>query len=115
MVGSDLPAQMRSDAYVAAGTPSSCSADRQVSSRDRFARQYSHEQTRCRNGEDDQKVHEWLTTAAGVPGFIGFAVGRTSFWDPLVKWRAKKITREEAVNEITGRYREFVQIFEAKA
>src|SRR5262249_10723708 len=29
-------------------------------------------------GEDDRKVHEWLTTAAAVPGFIGFAVGRTS-------------------------------------
>ena len=37
-----------------------------------------------------QKVHEWLTTAAAVPGFIGFAVGRTSFWDPLVAWRARK-------------------------
>ena len=35
-------------------------------------------------GEDDQKVREWLTIAATVPGFIGFAVGRTSFWDPLV-------------------------------
>ena len=25
-----------------------------------------------------------------VPGFIGFAVGRTVFWQPLVDWRAKK-------------------------
>jgi 5-dehydro-2-deoxygluconokinase len=66
-------------------------------------------------GEDDHKVHEWLTTAAAVPGFIGFAVGRTSFWDPLVAWRAKKITREEAVNRIVRRYREFVDTFEGKA
>ena len=63
-------------------------------------------------GEDDQKVHEWLTTAAAVPGFIGFAVGRTVFWEPLVEWRAKKITREAAVTEIARRYREFVDIFE---
>jgi len=28
-------------------------------------------------GEDDKKVREWLMKAAGVPGFIGFAVGRT--------------------------------------
>jgi myo-inositol catabolism protein IolC len=28
-------------------------------------------------GEDDAKVREWLATAAGVAGFIGFAVGRT--------------------------------------
>src|SRR5215469_13884389 len=44
-------------------------------------------------GEDAKKVHEWLSTAAGVKGFIGFAVGRTDFWDPLVDHRAKKITR----------------------
>jgi 5-dehydro-2-deoxygluconokinase len=65
-------------------------------------------------GEDDHKVHEWLTTAASVPGFIGFAVGRTSFWDPLVAWRAKKMTREQAVSAIVSRYREFVDIFEGK-
>ena len=63
-------------------------------------------------GEDDRKVHEWLTTAAAVPGFIGFAVGRTSFWDPLVAWRGKQITRECAVKDITRRYREFVDTFE---
>jgi 5-dehydro-2-deoxygluconokinase len=63
-------------------------------------------------GEDDQKVREWLSTAAGVPGFIGFAVGRTSFWEPLVELRAKKITREDAVAEIADRYREFVDVFE---
>jgi myo-inositol catabolism protein IolC len=65
-------------------------------------------------GEDDRKVREWLTTAAAVPGFIGFAVGRTSFWDPLVDWRAKKITREAAVAEIARRYQEFVEIFETR-
>jgi myo-inositol catabolism protein IolC len=63
-------------------------------------------------GEDDKKVREWLTTAAGVRGFIGFAVGRTTFWDPLVNWRAKKTTREAAVAEMARRYREFVDIFE---
>jgi myo-inositol catabolism protein IolC len=63
-------------------------------------------------GEDDKKVREWLTIAASVPGFIGFAVGRTDFWEPLVGWRAKKTTRDAAVNEIARRYREFVDIFE---
>jgi myo-inositol catabolism protein IolC len=66
-------------------------------------------------GEDDRKVHEWLSTAARVPGFIGFAVGRTSFWDPLVSWRAHTITREQAVAGIVRRYREFVDTFEGKA
>jgi len=63
-------------------------------------------------GEDDRKVHEWLATAAAVPGFIGFAVGRTDFWEPLVNWRAKKTTREAAVAEIARRYVEFTQIFD---
>jgi myo-inositol catabolism protein IolC len=63
-------------------------------------------------GEDDKKVREWLTIAASVPGFVGFAVGRTDFWEPLVGWRAKKTTRDAAVNEIARRYREFVDIFE---
>ena len=61
-------------------------------------------------GEDDAKVREWLTVAATVPGFIGFAVGRTSFWNPLVDWRANRITRDAAVVEIARRYREFVEI-----
>ena len=63
-------------------------------------------------GEDDKKVREWLTTAAGVNGFIGFAVGRTDFWEPLVSFRANRTTRQAAVEEIARRYREFVGIFE---
>ena len=63
-------------------------------------------------GKNEAKVREWLTTAAGVRGFIGFAVGRTDFWAPLVGWRTKKTTRESAVAEIARRFREFVDIFE---
>jgi myo-inositol catabolism protein IolC len=63
-------------------------------------------------GEDDEKVSEWLTTAASVPGFIGFAVGRTDFWEPLIAWRTGKSTREAAVSEIARRYRHFVDVFE---
>jgi 5-dehydro-2-deoxygluconokinase len=63
-------------------------------------------------GEDDRKVREWLSVAARVPGFIGFAVGRTTFWGPLVEWRAGKIPREAAVAEVARRYREWVDIFE---
>ena len=62
-------------------------------------------------GESDQNVREWLATAAGVPGFIGFAVGRTSFWEPLMSWKDKKSSREEAVSEIARRFRTWVDIF----
>lgn len=64
-------------------------------------------------GENDQKVHDWLTMASGVKGFIGFAVGRTDFWQALVDFRAQKITRAAAVAEIARRYREFAGIFES--
>lgn len=64
-------------------------------------------------GENEQKVRDWLQTAASVPGFIGFAVGRTDFWEPLVRFRGGAINRDEAVMEIGNRYREFSRIFEA--
>lgn len=63
-------------------------------------------------GENDKKVGEWLATAAPVDGYIGFAVGRTSFWEPLEDLRDKKTTREAVVQEISRRYRSFVDIFE---
>ena len=63
-------------------------------------------------GENDEHVHQWLRTAASVPGFIGFAVGRTTFWDPLIDWRAKTTTREAAVLEIARRFREWADTFE---
>jgi myo-inositol catabolism protein IolC len=63
-------------------------------------------------GSNEQKVEEWLRNAAGVPGFIGFAVGRTSFWDPLVALRDGKISREEAAEQIARRYMGWVSTFE---
>jgi 5-dehydro-2-deoxygluconokinase len=63
-------------------------------------------------GEKEDKVREWLTTAASVPGFIGFAVGRTDFWQPLMDWRNGKQSREAAAAEIADHYRGFVDLFE---
>jgi 5-dehydro-2-deoxygluconokinase len=79
------------------------------------ARRASRDQVGCivlGRGEDDKKVREWLTIAASVPGFIGFAVGRTVFWDPLVDYRANKITRDAAVARIAASYRQWVDLFE---
>jgi myo-inositol catabolism protein IolC len=80
------------------------------------ARQGGREKVGCivlGRGADDAQVRRWLTTAATVPGYIGFAVGRTDFWDPLVAWRAGKVTRDAAAAQIAQRYREFVDLFEA--
>jgi myo-inositol catabolism protein IolC len=64
-------------------------------------------------GSNAQKVIDWLTAAAPVPGFVGFAVGRTSFWDSLVALRDGKIARQAAVEAIAARYQEWVKAFEA--
>jgi 6-phosphogluconate dehydrogenase len=44
-------------------------------------------------GEDDRRVRKWLGVAAAVPGFVGFAVGRTVFWNSLIAWRSGRSTR----------------------
>ncbi len=63
-------------------------------------------------GEDEKKVIEWLNVGASVPGFIGFAVGRSTFLEPIISLRAGRITRNLAVAEIARKFREWVDAFE---
>jgi myo-inositol catabolism protein IolC len=65
-------------------------------------------------GANQKKVVAWLETAASMPGFIGLAVGRTTFWDPVADYLAHCLTREEAVSRIAGRYHEWAAIFERR-
>ncbi len=60
---------------------------------------------------DDEKVVNWLRTAASVPGFIGFAVGRTTFWDAVRDHVKKRTTRSEAATRIALRYRRWARAF----
>ena len=62
-------------------------------------------------GENAEKVKHWLTTAAGVPGLIGFAVGRTIFWEPLKGVREGKLTREQAADQIAQNYKGFCDLW----
>jgi myo-inositol catabolism protein IolC len=39
--------------------------------------------------------------------------GRTVFWELLADWRAGKVTRKIAIDEIVRRYDEFVTVFES--
>ncbi len=55
-------------------------------------------------GENEQKVREWLTVGAKVKGVVGFAVGRTVFWEPLKQFRENKITREQAADKMAETY-----------
>jgi myo-inositol catabolism protein IolC len=51
----------------------------------------------------EPRVIEWLQNAAGVPGWTGFAVGRTIWWDAVQRWLAGG-PAEEAIDEIAGIY-----------
>ena len=63
-------------------------------------------------GSNEAGIIAWLRAAPPVPGFIGFAVGRTSFWDALAALRDNKTTREKAVETITDRYVGWVRTLE---
>lgn len=65
-------------------------------------------------GENENKVREWLKVGANVKGVIGFAVGRTVFWEPLKLYREKKCTREEASQRIATTYGNLCQLWLAE-
>ena len=59
-------------------------------------------------GETEAHVERWLEVAAQVPGYFGFAVGRTAWWEPLVALREGKSSREQAVSAIAADFRRLV-------
>ena len=63
-------------------------------------------------GESEQKVVEWLETAAPVPGFIGFAVGRSTFLQTIVDMQAGKIDKDSGAKQVAGRFGTWIEIFE---
>jgi 5-dehydro-2-deoxygluconokinase len=66
-------------------------------------------------GASTEKVNHWLEVAAPVEGFIGFAIGRSIWWDALKAFLAKEISREEAAAQIADLYLRFVRVYEGTA
>ena len=62
-------------------------------------------------GEDEERVREWLSTGAKTEGVVGFAVGRTVFWQPLLDYKDDKTSRAEAVSRIAGTYQGLFELF----
>ena len=62
-------------------------------------------------GEDERRVHDWLTVGARTKGVIGFAVGRTVFWQPLVEYKDEMISRDDTVGRIAGTYQRLYKLF----
>lgn len=63
-------------------------------------------------GESKELVEKWLKTGSSIRGIIGFAVGRTIFWDPLVELKAGKISRQSAIAKIAQNYLDFVNLWQ---
>src|ERR671933_2861053 len=51
-------------------------------------------------GADDEKVDHWLTQAAPVDGFVGFAIGRSIWGDPLKQFLGGDLERDAAAERI---------------
>ncbi len=62
-------------------------------------------------GADDAKVDHWLEQAAPVDGFIGFAIGRSIWWNPLKAYVDGKIDRITGARQIAENYLRFVKVY----
>jgi len=65
-------------------------------------------------GADDAAVDHWLETGSGVPGYIGFAIGRSIWWDPLKGFVDGNLGREEAAKQIAANYRRFIDVYNGR-
>jgi myo-inositol catabolism protein IolC len=63
-------------------------------------------------GASDDKVEHWLRQAAPVEGFIGFAIGRSIWWDALEGFISGDLERSAAAEQIADKYLHFVQVYD---
>src|SRR6202012_2655612 len=63
-------------------------------------------------GASTEKGEEWLRAASPVQGFIGFAIGRSIWWDALKAFLDDELDREAAAAKIADNYLHFVDVYE---
>jgi myo-inositol catabolism protein IolC len=63
-------------------------------------------------GASTEKVEQWLQVAAPVEGFIGFAIGRSIWWDALSAFLNDGLDREAAAEQIAKNYLHFINVYE---
>src|ERR687893_2176536 len=63
-------------------------------------------------GASDEKVEHWLRQAAPVEGFVGFAIGRSIWWDALKGYLGGVLDRRGATEKIADNYLHFVQVYD---
>jgi len=62
-------------------------------------------------GADEAAVVHWLQQGAGVPGYIGFAIGRTIWWDALKAYLDGETDRDTAAKTISENYRKMIDVY----
>jgi myo-inositol catabolism protein IolC len=62
-------------------------------------------------GADRAAVEQWLQVASGVPGYQGFAIGRSIWWDPLKAYVDGSLARDAAAAAIGDTYRRFTEVY----
>jgi myo-inositol catabolism protein IolC len=63
-------------------------------------------------GADDAAVDAWLRAARGVPGYCGFAIGRSIWWEPLKGYVDGTVMRHDVAASIARNYLRFVDVYE---
>jgi myo-inositol catabolism protein IolC len=63
-------------------------------------------------GASDDKVDHWLRQAAPVEGFVGFAIGRSIWWDALKGFLDGGLERAAAAEKIADNYLRFVKVYD---
>jgi myo-inositol catabolism protein IolC len=63
-------------------------------------------------GASNEKVEQWLQAAAPVEGFIGFAIGRSIWWDALKGYLDGSLERRAAAEQIADNYLHFVRVYD---
>jgi myo-inositol catabolism protein IolC len=63
-----------------------------------------------RGANEDAVIH-WLQQGAGVPGYIGFAIGRTIWWDALKAYLAGETDRPAAAKQIAQNYLRMIDVY----
>jgi myo-inositol catabolism protein IolC len=63
-------------------------------------------------GASDEKVDHWLRQAAPVEGMVGFAIGRSIWWDALKGFLAGDLERDAAAEQIADNYQRFIKVYD---
>jgi myo-inositol catabolism protein IolC len=63
-------------------------------------------------GASDEKVDHWLRQAAPVEGFVGFAIGRSIWWDSLKGFLDGDLERDAAAEQIADNYQRFIKVYD---